>query len=118
MSQLDLAIRKIEPEGSEQEKLTVMSLLRESPGQVQKLLSDLADGSFSLNVYVAETPQVVRHRNRRSRLLVGAIASVSIALLITVPNLPRPFGVSLALPLSVLLAALYGWLALGWWRLR
>jgi ubiquinone biosynthesis protein len=118
MSQLDLAIRKIEPEGLEQQKLTVMSLLHDSPGQLQKLLSDLADGSFSLNVYVVEAPQVVRHRNRRTRLVVGAIASVSVALLITVPDLPRPFGVPLAWPLGVILAALYGWLALGWWRLR
>lgn len=93
------------------------ALLRDSPGQLQKILSELADGTFSLNVWVAEVAQAERNRNRRTRVLVAAIVSISLAALLTA-QLPRAGGVSLAWPVAIALLAVYGWLLHAWRGLR
>jgi ubiquinone biosynthesis protein len=111
-------LRKLEPSAVEATLSDLARLLRDVPGQLQKILADLADGSFSMNVWVAEAAQVERNRNRRTRLLVAAIVSVSLATLLTAPDLPAAGGVSLAWPVAVVLAAVLGWLALEWRRLR
>ena len=54
---------------------------------------------------------------RSSRLLATAILSVSVALLLTIPDLPAPLGVPLAWPVSGALIALYIWALIQWRRL-
>jgi ubiquinone biosynthesis protein len=118
VARVGVKLRKLQPERVEATLSDVARLLRDLPGQAQKILADLADGSFSLNVWVAEVAQAERNRNRRTRLLVAAIASVSLATLLSAPHLAEAGGVSLAWPVAVALVAVYGWLLLEWRRLR
>jgi predicted unusual protein kinase regulating ubiquinone biosynthesis (AarF/ABC1/UbiB family) len=111
-------IRELQPERVERTVFDLARLLRDTPGHLHKILSELADGSFSMNVWVAEVAQAERNRNRRARLLVAAIASVSLAVVLTAPHFARVGGVSLAWPVVLALALVYGWLALEWRRLR
>lgn len=118
VARVGVKLRKLQPERVEATLFDVARLLRDLPGQAQKILSDLADGSFSLNVWVAEVAQAERNRNRRTRLLVAAIASVSLATLLSAPRLAQVGGVSLGWPLALALVAVYSWLFLEWRRLR
>ena len=45
----------IRSEQLEETGANLVALLRDSPGQVHQLLSDLSDGSFSLNVTATES---------------------------------------------------------------
>jgi ubiquinone biosynthesis protein len=111
-------IRQLQPERVERTVFDIARLLRDTPGQLHRILSELADGSFSMNVWVAEVAQAERNRNRRARLLVAAIASVSLAVVLTAPHFARVDGISLAWPVALALALVYAWLALEWRRLR
>ena len=106
-----------DPENLESALLSVLSLTRDAPGQLGQLLSELSDGTFSLATRNTDAPAVTRAKNRRTRLIVSAILSVSVALLLTVPKLPAPLGVPLAWPLTALLVAVYGWTLVQWSRL-
>lgn len=117
-AQLRVAMRHFTLRDAQPTLLSLLALVRDSPGQIQKLLSDLNDGSFVLSTYVTEAPQVARSRDRRTRVVVAAICSVSMALLLTVPHLPMPFGISIGWPLGATLGLLYIWLFLQWSRLR
>lgn len=111
-------IRTLGPDRVEGIAYDLAALLRDTPGQLQKILSELADGTFSVNVWVAEVAQAERNRNRRTRLLVAAIVSVSLAVTLSAPELPDLGGVSLAWPIGITLASVYAWLLLEWRRLR
>jgi ubiquinone biosynthesis protein len=111
-------MRKLQPDRVEATLFDLARLVRDLPGHLQKIFSDLADGSLSLNVWVAEVAQAERNRNRRTRLLVAAVVSVSLAILLGAPHLPRLGGLSIAWPLGVALGVLYGWLLFEWRRLR
>jgi hypothetical protein len=108
--QLGLTLRKLEPDRLQPTLISLVNLLHDSPIQVQKLLADLAEGSFGLSVQVSEAPRVTRSRDHHVRLLTVAICSVGVALLVTASGLPRPFGVSLAWPLGAVLAGIWAWL--------
>ena len=111
-------LRAIDSESLEPTIYSLLSLLQESPGQVQQILSELADGRFELKVNISETSKIRRDRDRRIRFLGATILTVGIALLLWMPNLPVIFGVSLAWPLAILLILLYAWILLQWRRLR
>jgi ubiquinone biosynthesis protein len=98
--------------------LSLLNLKRDAPAQLNELLKDLADGNFNLQVYNAEAARTERSRNRRSRLLAAAVLCVAVALLLARPELPRPFGVSLAWPLGAVLAGLYLLVFHLWRQLR
>jgi ubiquinone biosynthesis protein len=117
-ARLDATVRTIEPERVQSTALSVVGLLRDSPGRLHKILSDLADGSFSLNVWVSEVPQLEHNRDRRARLVAAAICATSLAVLLTAPELPRVLGVSVAWFVGSALALLYVWILLTWRRLR
>jgi ubiquinone biosynthesis protein len=87
--------------------LSLFNLARNSPGQLEQILSELADGRFAINTVETESPRTARLRNRRTRAIVTAILSVGLALLLTTPNLPVIAGVSAAWPLGITLAILY-----------
>jgi ubiquinone biosynthesis protein len=93
--------------------LSLLNLARQSPGQLEQILSELADGRFSINTVSTESPRTQRARDRRTRIVVSAILSVGMALLLTTPNLPVIAGVSAAWPVGFALAMLYLTIALG-----
>jgi ubiquinone biosynthesis protein len=118
VAQLDAKVRALQPERLESTLLSVSALARDSPAQLQKVLSDLADETFSLDVRVLEVPHLERNRNRRARMIAAAVGSISVALLLTATDLPSLAGVSAAWPLAIVLALVYAWLVLEWRRLR
>ena len=98
--------------------LSLFNLVRQSPGQLEQILSELADGRFSINAVSTESPRTQRARDRRTRVVVCAILSVGMALLLTTPNLPRIAGVSAAWPIGFALVMTYLWIAVSLRSLR
>ena len=105
--QIDEVRRAIEPRSLQPVLVDYLTYFRDSPSQINQILTELADGSFGLTVYTAEPPRVARTRNRRARVVVTSVLSVGTAVLLSRPELPELNGVSLAWPLAVLLALLY-----------
>jgi predicted unusual protein kinase regulating ubiquinone biosynthesis (AarF/ABC1/UbiB family) len=116
--QRDEVLRAVEPQSLQPTLLNYATLLRDAPGQVNQLLTELAEGSFSLTVYGAEPPRVARARDRRVRMIVMSVLTVSLAGLLSRPELPVIQGVSLAVPLGALLVVLYVSIFLDLRRLR
>jgi ubiquinone biosynthesis protein len=113
---MEQAIRALDPNTLQASALTLLSLVRDSPGQVHQILSEIASGRFALTVNVTEAPRTVRARNRRARLVATSILTVSVSALFVAA------AVSSADPavwwlLGVLLAALYAVLLFEWRRL-
>jgi len=111
-------LRSLEPDALQAGLLSLFNLVRDSPGQLQQVLSELSDGRFSISVTTTESPRTVRTQNRRTRLLVTAIISVGVALLLARPALPSIAGVSLAWPLGLAEALLYISMIIQWSRFR
>ena len=116
--QVEEVLRVLEPKNAQPLLLSFGTLLRDSPGQLQQLLLELSNGRFTLNATVNETTRVRRAHNRRARLIATSILSVGIALLLTIPDLPDLFGVSLAQLLSVALILVYIWIFIQWGKLE
>ena len=116
--QVDEARNAIEPRNLQPTMLNYLSFLRDSPGQVNQILAELAEGTFALTVYTAEPPRVARARNRRTRAVVLSVLSVGVTVLLTRPDLPVLQNVSLAWPLAGLLLVLYFSVVLQLRRLR
>jgi len=115
--QLEDALHSLKGENIQSILVSLLALLRDSPSQFRQILSELSEGRFTLNAHVSETPKAMRARNRCARLITTAILSVGIALLLTIPELPKPFGVSLVWPLWGALIFLYIWLFVQWRQL-
>jgi ubiquinone biosynthesis protein len=98
--------------------VSLVNLTRHGPRQLNQILTDVSEGSFSLKVQVAEASRSARAQNQRARLLTTAILTVSVSVLLLVPDLPRPWGISLAWPLTAILVVLYLGVAFLWRRLR
>ena len=99
--------KALDPRGLQPVLFDYLTYFRDSPGQINQILTQVADGSFALTVYTAEPPRVARAHNRRVRVVVTSVLSVGLAVLLSRPELPELQGVSLAWPLAVLLALLY-----------
>jgi hypothetical protein len=97
--------------------LNTLTLTQDGPAQLAQILADAADGSVRLRVESTDAARVVRAQNRRARLWTAAILAVSVAVLLTVPNLPVVFGVPLEWPLGAALGGLYLACAVLWRRL-
>jgi ubiquinone biosynthesis protein len=118
VARLDSKIRSAEPDRVEETAISVLSLLRDAPGQVQRILADLADGTFTLNVWSSEVPAVERNRDRRARIVVASTVSISLAMLLTISSPPAVLGVSVAWLVGAALVCVYAWTLIAWWRLR
>jgi ubiquinone biosynthesis protein len=118
VARLDSKIRSAEPDRIEETAISVLSLLRDAPGQVQRILADLADGTFTLNVWSSEVPAVERNRDRRARIVVASTVSISLAMLLTISSPPAVLGVSVAWLVGAALVCVYAWTLIAWWRLR
>jgi ubiquinone biosynthesis protein len=116
--QVEEAIAALDPESLRPTVLSLVTLLRDWPGDVHHVLSELADGTFKLNAYVVDTPGGTQVRNRRARLLAVSILSVGVAMLLTIPQLPKVLGISLAWLLSGALTLLYIVIFFQWKQLR
>ena len=115
---LEQTLRGFTPDNLQQLALNLVGLVRDSPGQLHQILSELADGRFAVGMNMSEAPRAERARNRRARIIATAVLSVSVAVLLAVPGLPAVAGVSLGWPLGVLLVLLYAATALQWRRMR
>lgn len=100
-------LRKVTAENLQPVFLSLFDLLREGPAKLNQVLTEIASGELSVRVDAAESKKARQSRNRRSRLIAASIVSVGVALLLTRPTLPGLFGISLAWPLGIALAALY-----------
>lgn len=87
--------------------VSLLNLTRDTPRQLNQVLSDLVDGTLSLKVEVGEDPRITRSRKQRARMQVCAVLSVGVAILLTVPNPPIFFGVPIQRVLTFLLLGLY-----------
>jgi ubiquinone biosynthesis protein len=112
------ALLAVEPERLEGTLLSLISLVQNSPGQVEQILSELSEGRFELKVSLSEGHKFKRSYNQRLRLLVCSILAVSLALLLTRPVLPMLFGVSSAWLIAGVLIVLYIFILIQWLRLR
>lgn len=116
--QLEELVRGFAYERLESIVFSLLTLWRDSPGQMEKILADLARGRLEIVANVSEEPRVRHIRNRRNQFLGTAVASVAVATLLTSPHLPSLFGISLTWPLGALLAFLFLSAFWQWRRLR
>jgi ubiquinone biosynthesis protein len=108
----------LDPDNTRSTALTVLNLARDAPGQLNQILSELARGSFQMNVQVTENPRLARNRDQRYGLLTIAVASIGIAFLMGEPDLPRLGQVSAKYILGILLVFLYVRAFFLWRRMR
>jgi ubiquinone biosynthesis protein len=93
--------------------LKVSDVARAAPGQIQELLTDLAEGRFVLSTQNRQSHDDRRLANGRARLVTLAVLSLGPAILLA--GAPGP---TLTTVLCATLAGLYAWMALTWWRLK
>ncbi|HEX8282693.1 MAG TPA: AarF/UbiB family protein [Pyrinomonadaceae bacterium] len=115
---VDEALGTLDEESARSSLFNTVRLLRDAPGQLQSILSELAENRFTVNVAASRTARERRERYSRARLLVSSICCLSVACLLAVPDLPLIYGLSSRWPLGGLLAILYLWTANQWRRLR
>jgi ubiquinone biosynthesis protein len=112
--QIEQAIDSFEPGRVIAWLMQLNDLLRSGPGNLQQVLSDVADGRFILPVRTLDSEQSRRASNQRTRLLTLAVLSLGISLLLSRGGL-SVFGVSLEPLLWAALAA--DAMAMTWlWR--
>ncbi|HTI10197.1 MAG TPA: AarF/UbiB family protein [Puia sp.] len=87
--------------------LNLITLLRDSPGQLQQLLYEVSEGKFALNVSVTEVPKAVRSQNKRVKVLVTAILSLGVTVLLARSSLPVILGIHLSWVLWGILVLFY-----------
>ena len=80
--QYDQMFRLLQPAALQSLFLDVLTLLRQGPGDVQRLLSDLANERLTLHVRSERQPDEVRQENSRSQLVSAAIVFLGIAVLL------------------------------------
>jgi hypothetical protein len=97
--------------------LDYLTLWREYPAQVNQILADLADYRFALRVNTSEHADLKRAWNRRTRALVTAIVSVSVAILLAV-QVNRGGPAWLTRATGAILALLWAYTYLQYRRLK
>jgi predicted unusual protein kinase regulating ubiquinone biosynthesis (AarF/ABC1/UbiB family) len=117
--QLEQTLATFEPGRLMAWLMQVNDLVRSGPGNVQQLLSDLAEGRFTLPVRTLDSEQSRRIGNQRTRLITLAILSLGLALLLNSPRRDLSlFGISLELVLWIALAIDFIAMFLLWRRLE
>ena len=95
--------------------VSLLNLKRDTPRQLNQILTDIVDGTLSLKVEVSEDPRIARSRRQKARLEACAILSVGVAVLLTMPHPPVFAGIPLQRALTCVLIALYV-AAIYFWR--
>jgi ubiquinone biosynthesis protein len=117
--QVEQSLEDLEPEQLRAMGLDLLTLFREGPGQIQRLLADLSSDRFLLRVRTTEHPEDRQEANRRARLITAAVVSVGLATLLAgVDRIPllRESGATVPI-LTGLLVAVYVWIFVLWRRL-
>ncbi len=112
------ALAVLDPSNTRSATLSVLNLVRDAPGQLNQILSELARGTFHVNVQVTENSRLARRRDQRYRLLTLGLASIGIAFLMGEPGLPNIGWLSTRLVLGILLGFLYLRAFFLWRRMR
>lgn len=116
--QIENALKLLEPEELQPMFAQLVDLWKDSPGQLRRLLSDLADDRFVLRVHNSETLESRRLANTRARIVATAILSVGIAVLLAGSGQVVIRGIPLSVLLWIALATTYLWIIILWRRLR
>ena len=116
--QRDDILRSLRPEALLPRLVSLFYLVRDSPEQLERLLSQLSDGRFSMNTVTTESPRTARSYNRRTRLIASAIVSVGLALLLSRPGFPVFAGLGLERLLVAALVLAYVSILVQVFRLR
>jgi ubiquinone biosynthesis protein len=116
--QIDDAIEKLRPETVKALLPGMLEFVRDSPGQINELLSDLVAGRVNLQMEFSDYAGTRRAKDRRVRLLTCAITSVGLAFLLGIPQLPVIWGISVRLLILVLLILLALFSVIQWRRLK
>ncbi|HEV2446962.1 MAG TPA: hypothetical protein VGS58_13620, partial [Candidatus Sulfopaludibacter sp.] len=111
-------IRSVQPAQLEEFALTIASLLKDSPAQLHRVITDMAEGHFTVNTNASEDPRLEQARNRRARLLTASILTIGVAMLAGSSSLPQPFGIPLSKVLYAILGILYAVIIFQWRKLR
>jgi ubiquinone biosynthesis protein len=87
----------------------MVSLLRDSPGQLNQILTDIAEGTFNVNVESSESARSRQSRNQRAKLLATSIISVGLAFLSAHAASADSFGASREGLWLAMLVLIYIW---------
>lgn len=115
--QIDEAVRALDLQKLQPTLLSFFALLRDSPGQLQQILSELASGRFNINVEVGETRREAQASNRRTRLIAATIASVGLAVLISGDAWPESGETPFRWMSYAALTVIYIYILVQWYRL-
>jgi ubiquinone biosynthesis protein len=108
---LDELAQGFDPNDVQAAALTWLSLVRDGPGQLQQLLSELSSGRYALTVNMTESPRTARARDRRARLVSTAVLAATVSTLVVaaaVADVSRGWTWVLLGVLAVVYAAI-GW---------
>jgi ubiquinone biosynthesis protein len=97
--------------------IELAELAVKAPAQVQRLLNDLAEDRFVLQVETIESAAARRHADRRAHLIAACILSVGLAVLLYPARGIVVAGVSLAWPIGLAEIVLYGVIMVLWRRI-
>ena len=99
--------------------ITALSVMSEGPRVVRRLLAELADGRFLLQVRTVDSEDDRRRADIRAKLVATAIASVGFAVLVQATRGSLVLGVAPGEWLfGVLLVGSWVWLVRQWLSLR
>lgn len=112
---MERLIGGLEPEQALAWLMQVGEVSRQAPGQLQELLSDLAEGRFVLTVQREESAQQRRAANQRARLVSLSVVSAGLALILAIAPALEPVVRGL---LWGALALAYVGVALIWIRMK
>jgi ubiquinone biosynthesis protein len=119
--QIDEALKSINPDQLRTFAFDVVSLLRDGPGLVHRIITDLADNRLTVHVRTAESREDRLQTNARVRLLTAAILTVAVVILLAAMKDSHIAGPSWlpALPtlIWVVLIAVVLWIVLLWRKL-
>jgi ubiquinone biosynthesis protein len=116
--QIRTTARALDPPQVQALAADVLSLAKDGPGLVHRLLSDLADERFLLHVRAVQSTEDRVEANRRARLVASSVLSVALSILLVGGE--RIPGLS-GLPYRIVVGAVFGlnlvYLLLVWRRL-
>jgi predicted unusual protein kinase regulating ubiquinone biosynthesis (AarF/ABC1/UbiB family) len=121
--QFESSLEMSDPKQIQRMGLQVISLMQNGPGQLARLLEDLADERFVLHVRSADAGERRRQHNARVQLVTLGLVAVSVSVLLAGVLIGAPAALLFGrLPFrAVMIAALvavYAALIVQWRRLR
>jgi hypothetical protein len=112
------ALEALYPEQVKAALVDLAALLRDLPGDLQQILSALAEGRLPVKLQTSESRQDRRLGAIKARLIATATVSVGVAVLLAgAGDTPLPGGLTLAPFLWTVLGALYIGIVVLWRRL-